>query len=103
MDPDLEDRDRSAKQRSTNGYSAGDQAGFNSRLKESNNDCDSGRRRRDGRDGLDDRYRGRDTGSRTQPRDFDGGRALPPPDDRQRSLSPYSKRLALTQAMNMGR
>lgn len=32
-----------------------------------------------------------------------GGTAAPRPAPRQRSLSPFSKRLALTQAMNMGR
>ncbi|KAL2017643.1 hypothetical protein VTK56DRAFT_1911 [Thermocarpiscus australiensis] len=43
-------------------------------------------------------YRDRDDGDRQG-----GGAPPPPPGPRERSLSPFSRRLALTQAMNMGR
>jgi hypothetical protein len=52
---------------------------------------------------VDERYgmsfKSTDTSSRVAPQDRRGYRAPP----RDRSLSPFSKRLALTQAMNMGR
>ncbi|KAH7061405.1 zinc knuckle-domain-containing protein [Macrophomina phaseolina] len=42
------------------------------------------------------------TGNSNRPQRLPPNTAGPPPSKRERSLSPYSKRLALTQAMNMG-
>ncbi|MCJ1323649.1 hypothetical protein MMC10_000310 [Thelotrema lepadinum] len=103
MDPESDDRDRHLKERSTNGYFTREPEGFNSRSKVTNNGFDSRRRDHD-RGGPDRRLPDGDrAGSGHQTRNFDGGRVPPPRDTRQRSLSPYSKRLALTQAMNLGR
>lgn len=54
--------------------------------------------------GSDRRYRERDDGVATRSRHQQPTKpAQPPQPPRERSLSPFSKRLALTQAMNMGR
>ena len=112
---DAYERDRHLQERNGNQYAArGGGEGFGERGKSRPGRHDEGRTRRyDEEDGYGGSNRRENNDHRSERmRDGDGtiaGAGPPPPpqppvrERRERSLSPFSKRLALTQAMNMGR
>ena len=99
---DRPDHDGHLKERTTNTYPSRDRSNRDSHSKGQRTENE--KRRRYDEKNRDSSGRG-EKHSRDQNRDrgFDGGSVPPPRERRDRSLSPYSKRMALTQAMNIGR
>ena len=99
--PDRHDQDRHLQERNKNHFASRDGRSYGGYGKDRPSDRYE-RSRFDDRDGYGSRPYDGDDMRVERPREND--RRPPPPRERkERSLSPYSKRMALTQAMNMNR